>query len=86
MDTYVYVDSPSGEIEFQVPFGKSLSVGLKEICYIVGYHNVSEALGNNQVHYTKAGKSFSNSSRIKWISTKSVATSSHLRFQICCCQ
>lgn len=59
MDTYVYVDSPSGEIEFQVPLDKPLSVGLKEICYIVGYHNVSEALGNNLVHYTKAGKPWS---------------------------
>ena len=55
MDTYVYVDSPSGEIEFQVPLDKPLSIALKEICYVVGYHNVSEALGNNLVHYTKIG-------------------------------
>ena len=59
MDTYLYLDAPGGEVDIQFPLEGSLLVGLKEICYVVGYYNISQEKRNNTVHYTKVDGSFS---------------------------
>ena len=58
METYLYLDTASGAAEFEIPL-EVTSIALKEICYVVGYYNVSEDKGNNRVHYANATGKYS---------------------------
>jgi hypothetical protein len=42
MDVQLYVDNPDGKVQFQYPLEGPWTIALKEICYVVGYYNISE--------------------------------------------
>lgn len=55
----MYIDTQEGEVDFQPPLEGVDSIALREVCYVVGYYNISREKGNNTVHYTNAEGRFS---------------------------
>lgn len=51
---HLYVDNPDGKVQLQFPLEGEWSIALKEICYVVGYHNICQERGNNTFQYERA--------------------------------